>query len=420
MRRKERLLLGALGLVLLLLVLSMGGSQAVQAASSLQEGQQEGTGEAAKESTQERPEKGTADTGQEEDRENSWTGKLLDDMDLDQVQESVNSLLQEESFDFQKTLGRLLKGEDLFTKEAIWNLVEGVFLSKLQEERTLLLQILLLVLAAAVFYNLSQIFENNHMGEVSFYVVYLLLFLLLVRSFTSLSRELSRNLELMIEFMKGLAPAYFLAVAAAGGAVSGAAFYQFVLILVWGIQWVLLRFLLPAANLYVLLRLVNHLSKEEMLSKLSDLVKTIIDWGLRTLLGVVTGMQIIKSMVAPVMDSLKRSAIGKTAGAIPGVGNAVNAVTEIVLTSAVLVRNCMGVAFLVILVMWGLKPVLHYGMLSFFYRLAAALGEPVSDKRLIGALGTLGEGTGLLLRIFLDALVLCMITIAVLAVSFGG
>ena len=42
------------------------------------------------------------------------------------------------------------------------------------------------------------------------------------------------------------------------------------------------------------------------------------------------------------MDAMKRSAVGKAASAIPGIGNAVTAVTELVLTSAVMVRNSFG------------------------------------------------------------------------------
>ena len=80
--------------------------------------------------------------------------------------------------------------------------------------------------------------------------------------------------------------------------------------------------------MYILLKFVNHLSREEMLGKMAELIETLISWGLRTLLGVVAGLQVVRGLVTPVMDSLKRSAIGKTAGTLPGVGNAVNAVTD--------------------------------------------------------------------------------------------
>ncbi len=107
---------------------------------------------------------------------------------------------------------------------------------------------------------------------------------------------------------------------------SAAAFYQGVLLLVWLFQWILERVLLPGVSLYILLRFVNHLSREEMLGKMAELIETVISWGLRTLLGVAAGLQVVRGLVAPVMDSLKRSAVGKTAGALPGIGAAVNAV----------------------------------------------------------------------------------------------
>lgn len=81
--------------------------------------------------------------------------------------------------------------------------------------------------------------------------------------------------------MKALSPAYFMTVAASSGALSAAVFYEGVLLLVWLIQWILLNVLLPAAEIYVLLRLVNHLSREEMLGKFAEFLKTVVSWALK-------------------------------------------------------------------------------------------------------------------------------------------
>ena len=207
---------------------------------------------------------------------------------------------------------------------------------------------------------------------------------------------------------------YFMTVAAASGAASATVFYEGVILLVWLLQWVLESMILPGANLYILLRFVNHLSREEMLGKMAELIRTLISWGLRSLLGLVAGLQIVRNLVAPVMDSLKRSAVGRTAGALPGVGNAVNSVTELVLTTAVLVRNSLGVMAVVLLFLAGSAPVIHYGLLSLSYRFLAAAAQPVSDKRLVECLATMGEGCAILLRIFLTAEVLCVLTLLIL------
>ena len=67
-------------------------------------------------------------------------------------------------------------------------------------------------------------------------------------------------------------------------------------------------------------------------------------------------MQLIQNMIGPAMDSLKRDIIGKTAASIPGIGNAINGVTEVALGTAVIIRNGIGVVGIIILVCIGILP----------------------------------------------------------------
>ena len=205
-----------------------------------------------------------------------------------------------------------------------------------------------------------------------------------------------------------------------GREFDGSGLYEGVLILTWLIQEVILNLLFPGACLYVLISLINNLSKEEMLGKMAELLDTAVSWGLKTLLGMVVGLQVVRGLIAPVMDTLKRSALGKAAGALPGVGNAVNMVTELVLTSAVLVRNCLGVVILFAFVAAGAGPVIHYGILSLLYRFLAAIAQPVSEKRIVDSLATMGEGCALLLRILFTAEILCILDFVILMTGIGG
>lgn len=365
-------------------------------------------------------EKVQTEEAKEEQISSGMEEELLGEMDLSEVQDMMDEMLGEDSFSFTEAVKKLMKGEELLSKEAVQELLRGLFFSRFEKEKGTFMKILLLILAAAVFANFAEVFDNGQIGEVSFYVVYLLLFMLLMESFSELSGSLNQSLEWITRFMQVLSPAYFLAVAASSGTSTALVFYQGVLVLIWLIQWVLLTLILPAVNLYVILELVNHLSREEMLGKLSELLNTVFSWGLKTLLGFVVGLQVVRGMVAPVIDSLKRTAIGKTAAAIPGVGNAVNMVTELVVTSAVLVRNSLGAAFLLVFVLVGAGPVIHYGFTSLSYRFLAAIAQPVSDKRMVGCLATMGEGCGMLLRVLLTTEILCMLTFMILAMSFGG
>ena len=86
-------------------------------------------------------------------------------------------------------------------------------------------------------------------------------------------------------------------------------------------------------------------------------------------------------------------------------------------TSAVMVRNSFGAVIVILLLLIGAGPIIHYGSLSLVYRFLAAIAQPISDKRVVGALSTMGEGCAMLLKLLLTAEVLCMLTFLIVVVS---
>lgn len=352
--------------------------------------------------------------------EASTVSDILEELDLSRVQRMLDQMLGEESFSMKDMLDGLIKGEKVLSEDTVQEMVHSFLFSGLEKEKSLLIKILLLILLSAVLANFADVFESGQIGDICFYIVYLLLFILLMDSFSSVTRSVQQTITWMAEFMRGLAPAYFLTISIAAGSSTAAVFYEGVLILTWLIQEVILNLLFPGACLYVLISLINNLSKEEMLGKMAELLDTAVSWGLKTLLGMVVGLQVVRGLIAPVMDTLKRSELGKAAGALPGVGNAVNMVTELVLTSAVLVRNCLGVVILFAFVAAGAGPVIHYGILSLLYRFLAAIAQPVSEKRIVDSLATMGEGCALLLRILFTAEILCILDFVILMTGIGG
>ena len=342
---------------------------------------------------------------------------LLDEIQIEDVQKMLDEIMDDHSFSVREALMNIINGEEPVSKETVQNFLYSLFFSDMEDEKGLILKLLLVIFIAAVLAEFADVFGNGQVGNISFYIVYLALFMMLMENFSKLGSALTNWLLGLTDFMKVLSPAYFMTVAASTGASTATVFYEGVLLMVWMVQWLLANLFLPVINLSVLLKMVNHLSKEEMLTKMAELLDVAVNWGLKTLLGTVVGLQIVRNMVSPVMDAMKRSAVGKAAGAIPGIGNAVTAVTELVLTSAVMVRNSFGAVIVILLLMIGAGPIIHYGSLSLIYRFLAAIAQPISDKRVVGALSTMGEGCAMLLKILLTAEILSMLTFLIVVVS---
>ena len=345
---------------------------------------------------------------------------LLDQMELEEIQQAVDGLLGSSGLSVEDSVDRMLNGEDPVSgtemKKNIFSQIGGAF----REQKETWMQLLVLVMAAALLANLAALFENGQMGDMGFYLIYLLVFVLLLKNFQALGGQLRDMLESLVSFMRALVPAYSITIAAASGSSSAAMFYQVVLVAIWLVENLLIHLILPGIQIYLLLSLVNQLSREDFLSHMAGLLKTAISWVLKTALGLIIGIQITKNLVAPALDSLRRTLIGKTASAIPGVGNAIDAVTEMVIGSAVLVRNCVGAVAVVILFLCALAPVIQIGVTGFAYRILAALAQPVSDKRMVGCLHTMGVGCALLLKVLITTEVLFMVTVAILAGGAGG
>lgn len=194
-------------------------------------------------------------------------------------------------------------------------------------------------------------------------------------------------------------------------------FYQGVLLLIYLVEVLILKFVLPIINVYIMVQVVNYMMGEEVLSELGELLKKLVLWSLKTLLGIVIGINVIQGLLAPAIDLLKRSTVSKTLEAIPGIGNTFGSMTDVVLGTAVLIKNGIGVAGAVLIFFACLVPIVQMVLLTFFYKLAAALVQPVSDKRITGCISSVSSGYELMLKVICTVMVLFLLTLAVIAAS---
>ena len=102
-------------------------------------------------------------------------------------------------------------------------------------------------------------------------------------------------------------------------------------------------------------------------------------------------MNVIERMIAPSVDNLKKMSVTQTISMLPGLGNTAQAVGNIFFGSAVVIRNGIGTAAMIVLVCLALGPLLKMLVFSVFYKVAGALSEPFSDKRICGCIDCVGH-----------------------------
>lgn len=278
----------------------------------------------------------------------------------------------------------------------------------------------LLIISAAVLSTIARAFRNRQISEMGYYMIYLLMFVIMMQSFGvcySLTEEVIKDL---IDFMKVLMPAYLMAAAVSAYRTSAVIYYEGFLMLIYYLQKLVAVVVLPAIRCYVLFTMIGHLRNEDFLSKGREGLKKLILFLMKAMIGVTAGLQMIEGMISPAIDEFKQTALSRGISSLGSLGNVAQNVTDVILGSGVLLKNGIGVAAAIIILSICLIPAVQVGVYVLFYHVLAAVAEPISDKRLTGAIGDMGEGISLLARLLFTVGAMFLLTIAIICVTTGG
>lgn len=345
------------------------------------------------------------------------TEEIWQSMDLDLAQNTLQDMFPEYNFDGKQVLSLIMQGKILKAVAALASGITDAFKAQIGEIRTVFAMILILGITAALFSNLADVFQSRQVSDIAFYFIYLMMIVVLIKVFDNSVSIVKKMLNQLLTFTQVLIPTYLLTVGTAAGAASATAYYQLFFIVVYIIEKCYLSILLPLINSFILLSIINGVWMEEKLNMLIELVHKIIGGCIKITLGIVTGFSLLQSMISPIVDALEKSALKKAVSVIPGIGNITEGMFEMVIGSAVLIKNSIGIYITIVMIFICALPILKILLLAGVLKLGAALIGIVSDKRMTNCANRVGDGSLMLLKVALSAAALFIICIAIAACS---
>ena len=344
---------------------------------------------------------------------------VWDEMDMNAVSLDFEQLFPEFSFDGKAVFGHVVQGELWEALKMLGGGIADAFAYQRGELRTLFFTILILGIVAALFSNFADLFKDHQVSDLAFYFVYLMLIAVLLKFFVDAVGIVQEILQSVTAFIRLYIPTYMVAVAGATGFASASVYYHLLLVVVYLIEWGYLSILLPMVYGYVLLTVINGIWMEEKLGLLLELLEKLIGGSIKVTLGIITGFSLLQAMISPVIDSLQSSAVKKAVSVLPGIGGLTEGMFEMVMGSAVIVKNSIGIYItLVLIVLCGI-PLLKLALLACVIKLSAALIGIVSDKRMTGCASRVGDGNLMLLKIALASVGMFVIQIAIITYTTG-
>lgn len=340
---------------------------------------------------------------------------IYEEFDLQGIQKELNQMTPDYSVELNEILGLIMSGKLGECFQKVLELIGSAFLDELHGMKFLFAAILSLGIISALLSNFAGLMSNHQIADISFYFTYLLLITILMNSFSQAADIMESVLNNITLFMQLFLPTYFIAMGVGAGLTTAAVYGNLLLFFIYFLEKIMKIVALPAIYSYVFLNILNGLWIEEKLNTLLELLKKGIKLLFKGILTFVTGISVIQSMITPVIDSLKSTTVQKVISAIPGIGNITSTITEMVIGSAVLVKNSVGVLMMFGLLLICVAPIIKIFMIAAIIKLSAGLIGIVSDKRITNCTDKLGDGSFLLMEAGLTSMTLFLITIAIVS-----
>lgn len=292
------------------------------------------------------------------------------------------------------------------------------FFSEVFDNAQLLGGILILSVLAAVLESLQSAFERQTVSQVAYAMIFLVLMILAIGSFTEAIGYAKHAITSMNDFMIATVP-LVVGLLAASGALASAAFFQPVLLfMVHLISNIVFLFVFPLIFFSAVLDITSALSPRYKLTKLASLLRTtgvsVLGISLSGFIGVIA----VQGAGKGIADGIALRTIKFSIGTfIPVVGKAVSDAAETVASASLLVKNAVGIAGLIIIALIALFPALKILALSFIYNGSAALMQPLGDNPMIGTLGAISKSIVLVFASVAAVALMFFIAISILLAS---
>lgn len=336
------------------------------------------------------------------------------------ISESIKKYYTEESqelfpeFDPQKILSEAAKGDFKFSIPGILKTIGKYLLNEIFVNIDILVKIIILAVICAILKNLQNSFLSESVGELAFFVCYIVIVSVLMISFSTALSMCNTIIDNMVSFMHAIIPLLITLLVSAGSISSAGIFQPILVMLVEVAATIIKNFFIPLIFLVTVLNIVNNISDKIQLTKLSGFLKQICSWGLGFILTIFIAVISIQGSMGAVVDGVTSKTAKFAIGTfIPVVGKYLADAADTVIGCTLLIKNASGLIAMIGIIIICLAPLLKILALVILYKLACAFVEPISDRKITNCLSDMASSLTYILGLTASIAVMFLIVITV-------
>ncbi len=345
---------------------------------------------------------------------------LLKELGLENLQKEFDLLFPEYTFSMEGILSRLLQGDLIGAgQEFLQGVMAGMQL-ELGGIKQMLILLLTLGILSALLSRLVMVFDKQQTADMAMYIFYVVQAGIMMRCFQRMADVAGETIGSILEFVKFMLPTYLLTLTMSGGNVTEKTYTTILLGIILLIEYLFVNVCLPLCYIYLLLAIVNTIWGEERLVLFMGLIQKVMSLLLKGSLGVVTAVSVVQNILTPSLDRLSRGTLQKIASALPGIGQVTETTLELVLGTMSVLKNGVGILFLVLLLGICIAPIVYLYIVAFLLEVVAAFSGIVAGKQTTLPIHRTAQSIYMLLKTTMTAGLLFLLSISMVTLSTGG
>ena len=345
------------------------------------------------------------------------TTQKEEEIDITALSRKIEQLDERDYPDFASIFQKLVSMRFTEAAQEIGQWMTGAVLQEIFSSKIFIGELAGILLFASVFSNISSAFQSYGVSDSGFLISYFLVFSIIFTNFTVMIAMFKDTVVLLSSFLKVLLPVYTLAVSLSGNLSTGIVFYEDFMIVVLFLNWIFLNVFLPLLQYYFLLELISHFSQKQNISKLCEGLYFLLAKGIQVIFFLLFGFHLLETMIAPSFDGAKNSILNKMIGLIPGAGSIVQSVAGTAIGSSLVIKNAVGAAGILFLLIFLLLPLVKLFIYIFLYFLLSVVLEPIADERFILCINAAVKCGTLMIKVLCMSSVLFIVVIALTSLT---
>lgn len=312
--------------------------------------------------------------------------------------------------------GYIKNGEGNLSLKTLSNATTSFLFKEVKTALSFSISIIVVAIMCSLIKNLQSAFSSEGISNIAFFACYSILIIILSKSFLVSINIATDIIKGLSNFMAAILPVLVMMIGSIGGFAQAATMDPIIIGATLIIPRIYTTIIIPLILISFVLDFTNNISNEFKIGNLCKLTKQITIWIQGIILTIFIGLLTVRGITSSTIDAVTlKTAKFAIDNFIPIVGKAFSDAIASVAGYSLIIKNAVSSIGLIIIVIMMLYPIIKLLLITFVYKLTAAVIEPISDKRITSSLTSAGNSLILLMSCVLSVSLMFFVLLAIMA-----